>query len=250
MPHRTDRNSYQAIAHQSLKSLATILVSSGAEPSVLPPIFTEICRHLKPSRTRWMPLDLDLIEDLPHILCHWHSDAKYLDAFGSPRPLPMRGPSLSLEELIGQLFPRADVKELLETLLRTGALKNTRQGFVPVRPTVLFRSPATRRLHALSMLMAYMRTTEHNWKHPNNMFFEASVTNPKIPSSRVFTLKKHAGRRGQEYLLEMDALMRRLERRGTGGATTERLGVCAFVYRQPHRVAPETPVPRKRNAKR
>ena len=47
---RSERRACHAIAHQALKSLASILASSGAEPSTLPSILKEICLRLKPRR--------------------------------------------------------------------------------------------------------------------------------------------------------------------------------------------------------
>jgi hypothetical protein len=229
-PPRQNRPKTLAFAREALERLARILVQSGISPTELSQQFESICSALKPRSQRCDLESLAGITDLPHVVAHWYANEKYLNGAGDPRPLPFNRASPSLAELIGLVYPEADPADVRDQLLHFGAIRQVRRRFEPVSRYVLYRSRAIGNLHAMTALMGFLQTIEHNLSHARGKFLEVAASNPNIPARELAPLRQRVMDRGTEFMYEIDADLSRLERRSRKSDERIRVGACAFMY--------------------
>jgi hypothetical protein len=229
-PPRQKRAKTVAFAREALERLARILVQSGNSPAELSQLFESICTALKPSSKRCDLEHLAGVTDLPHVVAHWYANEKYLNGAGDPRPLPFKGASASLTELITLVYPDADPAEVRDQLIHFGAIRQVRRRFEPVSRYVLYRSRAIGNLHAMTALMGFLQTIEHNLSHARGKFLEMAASNPNVPARELAPLRQRVMDRGTEFMYEIDADLSRLERRSRKSDERIRVGACAFMY--------------------
>jgi Family of unknown function (DUF6502) len=229
-PPRQKRPKTVAFAREALGRLARILVQSGLSPAELSQHFESICSALKPGAQRCDLENLAGMTDLPHVVAHWYANEKYLNGAGEPRPLPFNGASPSLVELIALVYPDADPAHVRDQLIHFGAIRQVRRRFEPVSRYVLYRSRAIGNLHAMTALMGFLQTIEHNLSHARGKFLEMGASNPNIPARELAALRQRVMDRGTEFMYEIDADLSRLERRSRKSDHPIRVGACAFMY--------------------
>jgi hypothetical protein len=230
-PRARDKGRAISFANEALSRLATILAQSGISPAHLLREFRAICAQL-PTPSRCLNFDdIEFVTDLPHVLAYWHSDIDYLDQFGNPRALLFDGERASLSTLIARVYAERDAKEVLQKLISTGAIRQTGDRFEPTGREIIFRSASLGRLHALTPLMGFLKTVEHNLTHPRRQaLLELTANNPRIPRAALRELRDHVNERGTELLFEVDAAMHRLEAGSRDSDSTMRVGTCVFIY--------------------
>jgi hypothetical protein len=175
--------------------------------------------------------DIDFVADLPHVIALWYSDPHYLDPQGHPRALRFEGKSPSVAALIARVYPHRDTQEVLKKLLATGALRRNGNVFEPSAREIIFRSPTLGRLHALTPLMGFLKTVEHNITHRRtHAMLEMTASNSRIPRSAYRALRARVHEGGKEFLYEVDDAMRQIEERSPASQERLRVGTCVFMY--------------------
>ncbi|MFL6600831.1 MAG: DUF6502 family protein [Steroidobacteraceae bacterium] len=214
-PHRPEKGASRALgtSREFLERVGRILVECGYRPRQLEREFGEICGKLEDPQQDWNPATLGYIADLPHVLTHWHRDPDYVDEHGTPRPLSLNNDGPSLSSLIARIYPSADPAEVVETLLRIGAIRRLRKRFVPAGRSLVLEDEAVR-IHALVALLAILRTIDFNIQHAHenvSRLLEKTVIIPRFPKHRLEELHRELHQRGEQFATEIDAQLLRSE---------------------------------------
>lgn len=229
-----------AFAHEALAHLGNILIHSGVSPVDLLREFRAVCARLPHAAGALNVEDVDFVADLPHVIALWYSDPHYLDPQGHPRALPFEGKSPSVAALIARVYPHRDTQAVLKKLLATGALRRKGNVFEPTKREIIFRSPSLGRLHALTPLMGFLKTVEHNLTHGRaHSMLEMTASNSRIPRSAYRALRARVHEGGKEFLFEVDDAMRQIEQRSPASQDRLRIGTCVFMYSTDEATAPQ-----------
>lgn len=222
-----------AYSREFLERLARILVHSGHSPKRLAREFREVCAALKEPAQSWDPSRLHYVFDLPHVFAHWYADPQYLDTRGAPLALPLRARGPSLSGLIGRVLPRAKAADVVQSLLRLGALRRRGTLFIPTNRYLAFNEQRISMIaHGLTALLGMLRTVEHNLSNRHGeTVLERAAMNPNFPVSALPAFHRRLKQLAREFLWTVDGDMHRREMR-SGGPTT-RLGVGVFAFEDP-----------------
>lgn len=216
-----------------LAPLARILHATGHSQSVLVREFTQICRALPERPNRARTRAAAHLRDLPHVLAHWHTDPQFLDTQGRPLPLPRLG-KVSIAALIRRVYPRQDLREVMEALKRNQAIQRKGRRYLPTGRSIRYATsevPA----HGLEALRGLLRTLDRNLT-PNRRakrLFERFASNPRVPVRLVARFDRHVRRQALEFLFGLDAILGRLESGRRGSERTARVGVGVYLFEEP-----------------
>jgi hypothetical protein len=173
------------------------------------------------------------ITDAAHVLTVWYSEASYLGADGRPRPLPLEGPSLSVEALVRSVDRELDARQVLRYLVRSGAVRRLGRRYVPRKQMMLL--PGTEGpgyFRTLRTLTVMLSTLEHNVQGlgADSAWFEYVAENPSFPISQRKQLDKYVKGMGESTLPRLDLYMRRRETTRRPGEPTVRVGVGIYLW--------------------
>ena len=218
-------------AIEVLERVARVLRGTGVTPRQMRDAFVRFCRKLPPpSRAdRRVPE----IMDAAHMLTLWFRDREFLNTGGTPRPLPLRGRGPSLDRLIRRVNPALPVAEATRYLVRAGAVRRVRQGYLPVRHALSFRRlDGPLRARALRPLISLLRTLEHNMKPMSEVegWFEWIAENPSVPVRALQKLDAKLDRYGMNLLRAFDIDMLQEEETRKAGEPTVRLGIGIYRF--------------------
>ena len=218
-------------AIEVLERVARVLRGTGVTPRQMRDAFVRICRKLPPPSTA--DRKATEIIDAAHLLTLWFRDREFLNTGGTPRPLPLRGRGPSLDRLIRRVNPALPVTEVTRYLVRAGAVRRVRQGYVPVRHALsLRRLYGPQRARALRPLVSILRTLEHNMKPMSEVegWFEWIAENPSVPVRALQKLDAKLDRYGMNLLRAFDIDMLQEEETRKAGEPTVRLGIGIYRF--------------------
>ena len=218
-------------AIEVLERVARVLRGTGVTPHQMRNVFVRICRKLPPP-SRGDRKVTEII-DAAHMLTLWFRDREFLNTGGTPRPLPLRGRGPSLDRLIRRVNPALPVAEVTRYLVRAGAVRRVRQGYVPVRHALsLRRLYGPQRARALRPLVSILRTLEHNMKPMSEVegWFEWIAENPSVPVRALQKLDAKLDRYGMNLLRVFDIDMLQEEETRKAGEPTVRLGIGIYRF--------------------
>jgi hypothetical protein len=220
-----------AYSREFLTYIARILVSSGHSPSRLAQEFADICRDLPEPKREWDAARLNYVDDLPHVIAHWHSDPQYVDSRGAPLALPAKARGPCLVELISRVMPRADPVEVVRSLRDLGGLRRVGSRYLPADRFLTFgHQRASAVAHGLTALLGMLRTLDRNMSAAStNRLLEKTAINPSFPVSALPAFHRQLRKWAAEFIWSVDTDMRRREARHKRGRTT-RLGVGVFAF--------------------
>jgi hypothetical protein len=231
-----------------MEKFARLLVLNGYSPRFLARNFSAVCATLDEPRHPREPRRPAFTIELGHILSYWYTDPLCVDARGQPRPLPAKGPGLSVADLVRRASPGLDPAVAIATLVQHKALKRRGRLYAPTKWRVVFDPrDAAAPARGFLPLEGLLDTLHRNWASGRRTAetLEATAINPAYPTKRLRALKKDLKDRGLTFLTEVDSTMRRGEARGTEREPRSRVGVSVFVFEE----GPEPPA-RKRTRRR
>jgi hypothetical protein len=177
--------------------------------------------------------DLGYFAQLAHVLSLWHLRRGYVDTQACPRPLRLSASGPSLSKLIAMVFPRANPKAVLATLIRVGAVYQRGQHWLPRGRTLVFKSAHVARLRILSDLARFLRTAQHNVAHPRGKLLQLSAFNPEIPAAEFPELHARIHERAKQFVIEHDTALSRHEGTARGLHRSTVVGIGVYVFRDP-----------------
>jgi hypothetical protein len=241
-------------AEEVLRETAQLLVTTGHAPQALVRRFGVICGEISAPAREFDPQEVPYFSGLSHIIAHWYTDPKYLDAADKPRPLPLHARGVSLASLIRRVFPQKDANEVAHSLVASGAVRRAGTRYVPVRRHVWWaRTGPSVHVHGLTSLMGMLRTVGHNISRTQEeaTLLERAATNPYIPIRVLPTIHRRIKREVSGLLVKLDGLLRLYEV-APGSEPTTRVGVGAYAYEDPIVTGsrPGDPPPRRGGAAR
>ena len=164
------------------------------------------------------------IRNYPHasligdLLTVWNQDPKYLDRFGDPMPIRMKGKSRSFSELAQRCAPNINERQLLQELKRLGAVRMEKSGLIRAmgRTIPVYEDKRLAGLHTLGTLHGFIRTLRHNLNSEasnSNQLFHRIAWNRRLNIREVPRLKIWLKRHGQHFLESADNWMIRNTKR-------------------------------------
>jgi hypothetical protein len=173
------------------------------------------------------------IEGAPEVLTAWFSEAAYLDPLGRPRALPLEGPSRSVVALVRSVDRRFDAREVLNYLVRCGAVRREGRRYIPRGRALHIRGAGgPDYFHTLRLLTNMLATLEHNLKvkPPARGWFAYLVENFHFPVGARKGLDKYVAMLGKEKLFRLDAYMHRREVSRRPGEPTMHVGLGMHLW--------------------
>jgi Family of unknown function (DUF6502) len=148
------------------------------------------------------------------LLTAWHQNPKYLDQFGNPVPLKMRGHKRSFTTLAADAVPSMGAPALLAQLERVGAISidNHRYVHVRMRSLSVYEDRQLAVDHTLTSLLGFIKTLRHNLRSDSlnsNQLFHRVAWSDTLDRSLLPNLKIKLRRQGQNFLESFDNWMMR-----------------------------------------
>ena len=146
---------------------------------------------------------------ISELLTSWHQDPKYLDQFGNPALIRLKGPRPSLTHLAQRAEVKINVSYLLSELERIGAVSVEKNNLIRVRMRS-FPVYEDKRLaiqHTLTTLDGFITTLRHNLNStPSNshQLFHRIASTDDFDSRELPALKVRVKRHGQHLLESFD----------------------------------------------
>lgn len=201
--------------------------------SILTGIGRKDVARLREEASAARPAASSKTSDATRVLSGWHQDAEYLDAGGSPLPLPERGPTPSFETLFRRYGGDTPFQTLLKELRTAGSVGVDAGG----------RLLASRRYHmpaALSdenvrlfgtNLYDHARTLVANVTgRAEAKRFEGYAAEERIRAADAPAFREFLDARGERFLEEIDAwLLRHRAPDNETGAEPVRLGAGIYA---------------------
>jgi hypothetical protein len=175
------------------------------------------------------------MEYAPHTLTRWFSEAGYQDPQGKPRALPFEGPSGSVAALVRSVDPRFDPREVLDYLVRGGAIRRVGKRYAPRGRGLDIRGAGgPDYFHTLRVLTNMLATLEHNLevKPPGRGWFVYVTENPQFPVRARAALDRYVARLGRDMIYRLDAYMSRREVSRRRGEPTMGVGVGINLWEE------------------
>lgn len=169
--------------------------------------------------------------DPAHVLTIWHSDPDYL-INGQPKPLPLRGPGPSIEELVRLVDPGLNLMSVVKQLREASALKKVGKYHLPLDPIVSHRGSPQQPAHQLETLDGLLHNLEHN-SAPKSLWpswYDFTTDCPNFPVSALEAFRRYLVEQADDFLRDIDDYMRREEIARAPGEPTTRLGVTVFQH--------------------
>ena len=215
----------------AVRRFVRVLARCGCAPQAIEEEVSKVCRQIPKS---WLHrADLRDSVDPGHVMTLWFSDPAYLDPRGRPRPLPLRGPALSLEGLVHRVDPKFDVRYIVRYLMHGGGLKRIGARYVPKGRVVIYRGRESQ-TPVLRGLFGLLRTLEHNTQRVGLApgWLELSTRNPYFPVSAAEGFERRLRQRVNRLLVQIDADMHRRECGRKKGERSVRMGVGVYQYEE------------------
>ena len=148
------------------------------------------------------------------LLTAWHQSPEYLDKFGNPIPLKMRGRKRSFTKLAADAVPSMGAPALLAQLERVGAVSidNHRYVHVRMRSLSVYEDRQLAVDHTLTSLLGFIKTLRHNLGSDSlnsNQLFHRVAWSDTLDRSLLPNLKIKLKRQGQGFLESFDNWMMR-----------------------------------------
>ena len=166
------------------------------------------------------------------VLSGWHQDEEFLDADGSPLPLPATGGNGSFASLCSKYSGGVATATMLKELKHVGAVAEDKDGKVTVKmrtymPTM--QDPA-RMLSSGSVLEDMGYTVAYNLRRDENDpgRFERRATNTRMPVKALPEFRAFIEQEGQAFLERVDAWLTEHEAKDGDESKTIRLGMGAY----------------------
>ncbi len=152
------------------------------------------------------------------LLTVWNQDSKYVDVYGDPMPIRMKGRIRSFSKLAQQCAPNMNENQLLLELKRLRAVRVDKDGFIHAlsRSIPVYEDKRLAALHTLGTLHGFIRTLRHNLNSEtsnSDQLFHRIAWNRQITAREVPRLKIWLKRHGQHFLESADNWMIRNARR-------------------------------------
>jgi hypothetical protein len=166
------------------------------------------------------------IRNYPHasvigdLLTIWNQDPKYVDGFGDPMPIRMKGLTRSFSQLSQRCAPNMNANQLLLELKRLRAVRMDKDGFIHAlgRSIPVYEDKRLAALHTLGTLHGFIKTLRHNLNsEPSNsdQLFHRIAWNRHLNKHDIPRLKIWLKRHGQHFLESADNWMIRNARKST-----------------------------------
>jgi len=192
-----------------------VVASAGYTPREIETAVKRECRNLPKTWVREKREPLPGMDAAARMLELWYSDTRYLDSNANPRPLPLRGETLSLESFSLQIAPNLAVEEVLRHLLHPGVLRETEAGYVP-RDRVLWIRGSGNPYHAHSLrtLNAMVGTLLHNAKPQRSTrgWMDLQVVHERVPTRQILVLDQQVRQSGRAFLFDTETRFRQSAR--------------------------------------
>lgn len=168
---------------------------------------------LRKRKTVSAPIYSDAVV-IGELLTVWHQNPKYLDKFGNPLPIKLRGKGISFYNLAKSAAPNMKASNLLTELERVGAVTIDKKRFIHVRMRALsvYEDKRLAILHTLTSLYSFIRTLRHNLdSDPSNsdQLFHRVAWNGEFDARLIPALKIKIKRQGHNFLETFDNWMMR-----------------------------------------
>lgn len=156
------------------------------------------------------------IHNYPHasvigdLLTMWNQNSKYVDVFGDPIPIRMKGAGRSFTRLALCCAPNMNARKLLLDLKRVGAVRiDKKTGLIhPLGRTIpVYEDKRLAVLHTLATLHGFIKTLRHNLKSEalnSDQLFHRIAWNRQLDIREVPRLKIWLKRHGQHFLESAD----------------------------------------------
>ena len=184
------------------------------------------------------------IEYAPHTLTRWFSEPAYQDPLGKPRALPFEGPSRSVAALVRSVDPRYNPRQVLDYLVRGGAIRRVGGRYIPRDRYLQFRgTEGPNSFHTLRLLTNTLASLEHNLevKVPGRGWFAYITENPQFPVRARAALDQYVRRLGKDMVVRVDAYMQRRELSRRPGEPTMGVGLGVNLWEEDTHSAREGP---------
>lgn len=171
--------------------------------------------------------------DAPHLMTVWHADPSYTDRRGHPRPLRLRGAAPSFESLVRRVSRSRRVEDMLQYLLRAGAVGKIRGRYVARTPWVSLRGMRNETsARSLRGLRGMLSNYEHNLLPRDQVesWFEYTAENDRFPVSQEGALADFLLKDCMASLRRVDAFMLMCEQTRKAGEPTMHVGVGMYRY--------------------
>jgi len=153
-----------SLASQTLRLVARAFLRCGYSASELAARFKAYAQNPPRSlRTNGRGTRLD-IHDSAHVLTLWSTDPEYVDAYGRPRALPLRGSAASIESLVQRVSATLSAEDALDLLLDTDTVKKPGENTFPTPIRAASPTVQDAKHHHLRILNALVRNFEFNSK--------------------------------------------------------------------------------------
>ncbi len=152
------------------------------------------------------------------LLTIWNQDSKYVDGYGDPMPIRMKGRIRSFSKLAQQCAPNMNENQLLLELKRLRAVRLDKDGFIHAlsRSIPVYEDKRLAALHTLGTLHGFIRTLRHNLNSEasnSDQLFHRIAWARQLNVREVPRLKIWLKRHGQHFLESTDNWMIRNARR-------------------------------------
>lgn len=139
----------------------------------------------------------------------WHQNPRYLDRFGSPAPLKLRGAAPSFHALAKKMVPAIKPMELLSELERLGIVTVDAAGSIRAlsRSLPAFEDKELARQHTLLSLNEFIMTLRHNLAgipKDCDQLFHCIARKDDFDRRNIPALKVKLSRRGKHFLESID----------------------------------------------
>jgi hypothetical protein len=228
-------SSLDATARDALERLVRIVNRCGFSPSDIERAVCHAILNLPKQQGAAAPATEREMPSAPHVLTVWHDDPRYMDEHGQPRRLPRHGRAPSFEALVRSVDRRLHAGQVLQYLMRAGAVRRARGKYLAVKRLVILRGiSGPRDFRNLRGVDAMLRTAEHNSMPASEApgWLERMAENSNFPVSQLSEFAPFLERETMGYLGRLDAYMRSAEVERKAGEPTIKLGVGMYRFQE------------------
>jgi hypothetical protein len=229
---RTSSTSPDKARDTIVGQFVNILRRCGYSPADIVRAVGEACRLPPPGQPRHASVDALEFPEAPHVMTVWHTDPTYTDPRGRPAPLPLQGQAPSLESLVRRVNKKRPVQDMLEYLLRAGAVERVRKRYVARTRWVSLRGMEETSARVLRAVQGLLTNYEHNLLPREQVegWFEYTAENSRFPRSKEGALADFYQRDCMASLRRVDAFMLRCEQERRPGEPTMQVGFGMYRY--------------------
>jgi len=160
------RDTYIALddqAKEAIRNFARLLARCGHSPEDALRQLETAFREFPPDRARYGMGPETPTHDAANLMSRWYTNVDCLNSRARPIPLPLLGPTPSIEALARQIGSTVAVTELRDYLILARTIKPHGDRYIPIKRHIL-HSPQSRTLsaHCLRIVAGLLRTSERN----------------------------------------------------------------------------------------